>query len=118
VRPVAPVFLKDPVWIEGLLCCHSVALAVQDLVERPIRTVMAGAGTEAIPLHPKERGCGSPSAPRVFQILSGVVRHHLQQAGKNIQAFDPELGTDLQGQVLDLLGVPRSADTDGSTSGG
>ena len=112
---VAPVFLKDPARIEGLLCCHFVALLVQALVERQIRTAMADGGTEAIPLYPEERDCGSPSAPRIFEIFSGVSRHHLQQSGRTIQVFDPEL-TDLQGQVLDLLGVPRSVYADSPPS--
>ena len=117
VQLVAPVFLKDPARIEGLLCCHFVALMIQALVERQIRTAMADAGTEAIPLYPEERDCGSPSAPRVFEIFGGIARHHLRQAGKTVQVFDPEL-TDLQGQVLDLLGVPRSVYTASPTSGG
>lgn len=112
---IAPVFLKDPARIEGLLCCHFVALLVQALVERQIRTAMADGGTEAIPIYPEERDCGSPSAPRIFEIFSGVSRHHLQQSGRTIQVFDPEL-TDLQGQVLDLLGVPRSAYADSPPS--
>ncbi len=72
------------------------------------RTTMADGGTEAIPPYPEERDCGSPSAPRIFEIFSGVALHYLRQSGRAIQVFDSEL-TVLQGQILDLLGVPRSA---------
>ncbi len=37
VQLVAPVFLKDPARIEGLSCCHFIALVVQALIEREIR---------------------------------------------------------------------------------
>jgi transposase len=67
---VAPVFLKDPARIEGLLCCHFVALVIQASVERQIRTAMVDADTEAIPPNPKERDCGPPSAPRVLEIFA------------------------------------------------
>jgi hypothetical protein len=69
---------------------------------------MADAGTEAIPLYPEERDCDSPSAPRIFEIFAELSRHHLRHAGRTLEVFDLEL-TDLQGKVLDLLGVPRSA---------
>ena len=40
---VAPVFLKDPVRIEGLLCCHFFALVIQAVIEREIRGAMKAA---------------------------------------------------------------------------
>jgi hypothetical protein len=57
---VAPVFLKDPVRIEGLLCCHFFALVVQALIEREIRAAMADADEANIPLYPELRACAGP----------------------------------------------------------
>lgn len=57
---VAPVLLKDPVRIEGLLCCHFFALVVQALVEREIRTAMAKAEARHIPSTPS---CGRAPPP-------------------------------------------------------
>jgi hypothetical protein len=106
--------LKDPARIEGLLCCHFVALVIQASVEGQIRTAMADADREAIPPNPKEPDCGPPTAPRVLEIFGGITRHHLRQTGKTVQIIDPEL-TDLQGQILELLGVPRSVYTPSPT---
>jgi transposase len=108
VQFVAPVFLKDVARIEGLLCCHFVALLVQALVERQIRRAMAASGTASIPLYPEDRECGAPSAPRIFEIFSGLARHELVSNKRIVQTFAPEL-THLQAQVLDLLEVPHSA---------
>ena len=108
VQLVAPVFLKDVARIEGLLCCHFVALLVQALVERQIRRAMAATGVASIPLYPEDRECGAPSAPRIFEIFSGLARHELIHNGRIVQTFDPEL-TPLQAQVLDLLDVPQAA---------
>ncbi|MGH3675400.1 MAG: hypothetical protein ACRDU5_06605 [Mycobacterium sp.] len=105
---VAPVLLKDPVRIEGLLCCHFFALVVQALVEREIRAAMLKAEARHIPLYPELRACAAPSAHRVLEIFANVFRHRLSVNGHAVKTFEPELSA-LQLQVLDLLGVPRSA---------
>jgi transposase len=102
---VAPVYLKDPVRIEGLLCCHFFALLVQALIEREVRNAMKTAGTASIPLYPELRDCPAPSAERVLEIFAGVSRHVLHDGdGKVLKVFEPTLDR-LQLQVLDLLGI-------------
>ena len=105
---VAPVFLKDSVRIEGLLCCHFIALLVQALIEREVRQAMAAQKTPTIPLYPEDRACGSPSAARVLEIFNGVARHRLLSNGELVQVFEPTL-TPLQLEVLDLLGISPAA---------
>lgn len=108
---VAPVFLRDPARIEGLLCCHFIAMLIQALIEREIRAAMADRGLPELSLYPEDRGCAAPTAARVLEIFAGLTRHHLRDpAGKLVQTFQPEL-TDLQRQVLDLLDIPTSAYT-------
>jgi transposase len=107
---VAPVLLKDPVRIEGLLCCHFFALVVQALIEREIRAAMVNAAARHIPLYPELRACAAPSTARVLEIFANASRHHLISDGRLIQTFPPELSP-LQLQVLELLGVPASAYT-------
>ena len=104
---VAPVLLKDPVRIEGLLCCHFFALIVQALIEREIRTAMKNAQARHIPLYPELRACVAPSAARVLEIFSAVSRHYLIRNGRLVQTFQPELNP-VQLQVLELLGIPVS----------
>ena len=107
---VAPVLLKDPVRIEGLLCCHFFALVVQALIERQIRTAMAAAHAHHIPLYPELRACTAPSAARVLEIFSNVARHHLLSGHSLVQTFQPDL-TPLQLQVLGLLDIPMASYT-------
>ena len=107
---VAPVFLRDPARIEGLLCCHFIAMLVQALIERQIRTAMADRGLAELLLYPEDRGCAAPTAARVLEIFTGLARHHLIHDGRIIQTFQPDL-TDLQQRVLDLLDIPHSAYT-------
>lgn len=105
---VAPVFLKDPVRIEGLLCCHFFALVIQALIEREIRAGMKAARRASIPLYPELRACAAPSAHRVLEIFAHVARHVVRDAdGVTLRVCEPTL-TPLQLQVLDLLGIPAS----------
>ncbi len=108
---VAPVLLKNPVRIEGLLCCHFFALVVQALIEREIRAAMVNAQARHIPLYPELRACAAPSAARVLEIFANVSRHRLSINGQPVKVFEPEL-TPLQLQVLDLLDIPESTYTD------
>jgi len=107
---VAPVLLKNPVRIEGLLCCHFFALVVQALIERETRAAMVNAQARHIPLCPELRACAAPSAARVLEIFANVSRHRLSINGQPVKVFEPEL-TPLQLQVLDLLDIPESAYT-------
>lgn len=112
-QAVAPVLLKDPARIEALLCCHFLALLVQALLERQIRTAMAEAPTKAIPIYPEERECSAPSATRILEIFNGLSRHHLLSRGAVIEVFEPILSP-LQRQVLQLLAIPATVYRTGS----
>jgi transposase len=108
---VAPVFLHHPARIEGLLCCHFIALLIQALIERQIRHAMAHRGLRQLSLYPEDRGCAAPTTARVLEIFTGLARHHLiDRQGHLVQTFHPEL-TELHALVLDLLGIPHSVYT-------
>jgi hypothetical protein len=108
---VAPMFLRDPARIEALACCHFLALLVQALIERHLRTAMADADLAQLSLYPEDRGCAAPTTARILEIFTGLTRHHLYDTdGKPLQTFHPEL-TDLQRQVLDLLDIPETVYT-------
>ena len=56
---VAPMFLRDLARIEALLCCHFIAMLIQALIEREIRTTMAK------PRPPPGRTLALPRRPRL-----------------------------------------------------
>ncbi|MGI8794326.1 MAG: IS1634 family transposase, partial [Acidimicrobiales bacterium] len=112
---VAPMFLKDPARIEGLLCCHFIALLTQALLERDIRNAMAANGLRELSVYPEDRGCAAPTAARMLDIFTGLTRHHLDHDGRHVKTFHPDL-TDLQRQILDLLNIPTSVYTGPATA--
>jgi hypothetical protein len=60
-----------------------------------------------LPLYPEERKTRRPTAEQVLRLFSLAQRHRLYREGKEVEVFSPTL-TDLQTQVLTLLGVPLS----------
>jgi hypothetical protein len=105
---VAPMWLRDPARIEGLLTCHFIAMLLSSLIERTIRNAMTNAGLTELSLYPEDRGCAAPTTARILEIFTGVARHQLTTPdGQVLRTFHPDL-TDLQQQVLDLLDIPTS----------
>jgi transposase len=111
VRAVAPVFLKSATRIEALLLLYFLALLLDALIERQLRRAMQAAKLPSLPLYPEERRCKAPTTDRVFDVLRDLRRHRLVRRGVVVQTFQPEL-SELQRQLLDLLGVPLSAYVD------
>jgi hypothetical protein len=105
------MFLHDPARIEGLLCCHFIAMLVQALIERQIRAAMKTRGMKQLSIYPEDRGCAAPTAARILEIFTGLARHHLtDRHGNHVQTFHPHV-TELQALVLDLLDIPHSVYT-------
>jgi len=110
VQDAAPLLLKNPARIEGLFCCQFLALLVAALIERQVRTAMAAAALNHIPLYPEFRDCTAPSTERILEIFTNLARHQLHRDGVPIKTFEPELTTQQQ-QVLDLLSLAPTAYT-------
>jgi transposase len=108
VHAIAPVLLKNEGRIEALFCVYFLALLVQALIEREIRRRMKRDGVEKLPLYPEERMCHRPTTEQILRLFAHAQRHTLSRSGRLVEAFEPEL-TELQTEVLRLLGVPRSA---------
>ncbi len=103
---LAPVLLKNEGRIEALFFLYFLALLVQALLEREIRRAMQREGIQELPLYPEERGSRRPTAEQILRLFSLLERHTVLSNGQVIQVTEPEL-TDLQKQVLHLLGVPQ-----------
>jgi transposase len=106
VFEIAPVLLKNEGRVEALFFVYFLALLVQALIERELRRQMQLQHVERLPLYPEERTTERPTAEQIFRLFVLMQRHDLHQGGQRIYTFEPEL-TDLQRQVLELLGVSQ-----------
>ena len=104
VHEIAPVFLKNEGRIEALFTLYFLALLVQALIERELRLAMQREKLTQLPLYPEQRRCKHPTTEQILRLFSLAERHTLRSEQRTIQVFDTDL-TDLQCQVLSLLGV-------------
>jgi transposase len=108
VHEIAPVFLKNEGRIEALFTLYFLALLVQALIERELRLAMKRERIVELPLYPEQRPCRRPTTEQILRLFSLAERHTLVRNGRAVQVFNPQL-SDLQAQVLTLLGVPHQA---------
>ena len=108
VHEIAPVFLKNEGRIEAMFTVYFMALLVQALIERELRHAMKQAKIEDLPLYPEQRSCERPTTEQILRLYSLITRNQLLYDGRTMQVFEAEL-TDLQSEILTLLGVPRQA---------
>jgi transposase len=102
---VAPMFLKNPQRIAGLLCILTWALTVLALMERQVRKNLKGKPLYG--LYPENRPSPAPTGARIlkkFAALSVVVIHE----HGSIQRRLAQLST-TQRDLLDLLDLPEEA---------
>ena len=105
VHEIAPVFLKNEARIEALFTLYFLALLTQALIERELRTTMHRQKIESLPLYPEQRACKRPTTEQILRAFALAERHTLWDGERIVQIFTPEL-TDLQQQILTLIGVP------------
>jgi transposase len=108
VHEIAPVFLKNEGRIEALFTLYFLGLLVPAIMERELRLAMKRENIDELPLYPEQRDCARPTAEQILRLFSLAERHQLVQDGKVVQTFDVQF-TELQRQVLALLGVPEDA---------
>ena len=108
VLELAPVLLNNEGRIEAFFFLTFIALLVQALIERELRMAMAREGIEELPMYPEERCTHRPTAEQILRLFSLIERHRLYREDHEVKVFEPKL-TELQTQVLSLLGVPETA---------
>jgi transposase len=98
---VAPMFLKNPERIAGLLCILVWALMVLALMERQVRRELNGQPLYG--LYPENRPSPAPTGPALIQSLHGlcvVIVRHGGTVTRRLGQPDPP-----QRRVLQLLGI-------------
>jgi len=105
----APVYLKKPRRVAGLLHAVFLALMLDALIERTLRQGMQRYGIESLPVLPEDRESKTPTTARLLEIFSDVTWYEFEKEGETT-TFPIELSP-LQKQLLKLLDMDPSAYT-------
>ena len=103
---VAPVYLKKPQRVAGLVHVYFIAMMVAALIERSVRQGMQRENVETLPLLPEGRHTSTPTTPRILEAFRDVVWHEFERGGELV-TFPLQLD-DLQRTLIRLLELPDS----------
>jgi len=102
---VAPIFLKKPIRVVGLLHVYFIAIMLSALLERQVRGAMKARGIPEIAILPEARATATPTTPRILENFAHVAWHEFQE-GERVVSFPVEINS-TQRLLLDLADVPR-----------
>ena len=103
---VAPIFLKKPARVVGLLHVYFIAIMVSALIERQVRLAMQAEGIAKIPILPEGRPTTTPTTPRILENFADVAWTEFQE-GERTVTFPVELNN-AQKLLLKLAEVPQT----------
>jgi len=104
---VAPVYLKKPRRVAGLVHAMFLAMTLDALIERTLRQNMEREGIKALPILPEGRMTRTPTTARLLEIFSDVCWYEFERGAETV-TFPIELSP-LQKQLLRLLDMDLSA---------
>jgi len=102
---VAPMFLKNPQRIAGLLCVLVWALMILALMERQVRRRLKGKPLYG--LYPEGRPSPAPTGPALLDCFSALCVVIVKERGEVTRRLAQP--TDIQRKLLNLLGAPPDA---------
>lgn len=100
---VAPVYLKKPRRVAGLIHATFLAMTLDALIERTLRQGMKQKELESLPILPEGRPSKTPTTARLLEMFSGVSWHEFKRGDETV-VFPIRL-SQLQKQLLELLGM-------------
>jgi len=101
---IAPVYLKKPKRVAGLIHAYFIAIAASSLIERQVRKSMVEEKISELPLLPEGRTTKTPTAMRTLEAFSDLCWYEFE--GTKEQAVFPIKLSALQKQLLRLLDLP------------
>lgn len=103
---IAPVYLKKPKRVAGLINAYFIAIAASSLIERQVRKSMVKEKISELPLFPEGRTTKTPTAMRILEAFSDLCWYEFE--GKKEQVVFPIKLSALQKQLLRLLDLPEN----------
>ena len=103
---VAPVYLKKPSRVAGLLHATYLAMTLDALIERTVRQAMKCLDLETLPILPEGRATKTPTTARLLEMFTDVAWYEFDRAGEAV-TFPIQLSP-LQKQLLRLLDMDPS----------
>ena len=100
----APLLFKKLERIEATMFAFFIALMIQALIERQVRSQMADREIPAIALYPEDRHASHPTTAKIMGIFEDVSTYTLDSPLNGTKEYRDDLA-EIQQVILDLLGI-------------
>lgn len=107
VHKGAPLLFKKVERVEAIMFLFFLALMVQALVEREVRSSMKIRKLDNIPVYPEHRVSYQPTTARIFDRFDGISKYQVFSGDDPPDNYQDEL-KDLQLTILKLLNIPET----------
>ncbi|MBX9704288.1 MAG: IS1634 family transposase [Silvanigrellaceae bacterium] len=104
VHNVAPLLFKKLERIEANMLLFFIALMIQSLIEREIRSKMKDHGLESLEIYPEKRDASRTTTSKVFDFFGNVFSYTIYNDTDVLEEYTDELSMD-QKSILTLLSI-------------
>ena len=103
----APLLFKKVTRIEANLFVFFIALIIQALIEREVRTKMKLHGISSLLIYPEQRESSRPTTNKIIHVFEPVSTYSIIENEQVVEEFKDEL-TDTQKTILEYLDIPEN----------
>ncbi|MCP4366251.1 MAG: IS1634 family transposase [Planctomycetes bacterium] len=106
IHNAAPLLFKKVTRVEANMFLFFIALTIQALIEREIRSKMTAEGRAALNVYPEERDAVHPTTNKIFDRVGNLSTYSIIENEYTVEEYKDEL-TETQGLILDYLDIPE-----------
>lgn len=104
IHNAAPLLFKKIERVEANMFAFFIALMIQSLLEREVRTKMPGEQLDSLPVYPEDREASHPTTAKLLKIFEGISTYKLMRGRTLMEEYRDELTT-TQKLILKLMGI-------------
>jgi transposase len=108
VHRAAPLLFKKIKRVEANMFVFFIALLIQALLERELRSKLTQRGSPALKLYPEDRDAPHPTTSQLFKTFDRLSTYAITQAGTLCETYHDELN-ETHRQVLSLLDITEQS---------
>ena len=114
IHNVAPLLFKKLERVEANMFLFFVALIIQALIEREVRSKMKYQGLQALQIYPERRDAAHPTTSKIFDIFGEVFTYTISNDTDILEEYADELN-DVQKSILKFLSISEDQYWNGIT---
>jgi len=107
IHNVMPLLFKKLERVEANMFLFFIALMIQSLIEREVRSKMKDDGLQSLEIYPERRDAAHPTTSKIFDIFGEVLTYRISKDTDILEEYVDEL-SDVQKSILKFLSISET----------